>query len=74
MLHAALPQDTLRKDIVVGLPEHGFQLLFEPRSQRLRLVEVVDTTRLQVLVRSPWLALGWPCAAPGLRIAPCGVA
>ena len=36
------------QDIVINFPEHGFHLRFEPRSQRLRLIEVYDVTRLQV--------------------------
>ena len=44
-------QDTLARDVLVGFPEHGFQLHFEPHCQRLRLVEVFDVTRLQVHVR-----------------------
>lgn len=36
------------QDIVVNFPEHGMHLRFEPRSQRLRLVEVYDVSRLQV--------------------------
>lgn len=30
---------------MVSLPEHGFQLRFEARSQALRLIEVHDPTR-----------------------------
>lgn len=36
------------QDIVINFPEHGMHLRFEPRSQRLRLVEVYDVSRLQV--------------------------
>lgn len=36
------------QDIVINFPEHGFHLRFDPRSQRLRLIEVYDVTRLQV--------------------------
>ncbi|EIE18598.1 UPF0183-domain-containing protein [Coccomyxa subellipsoidea C-169] len=35
------------QDIVINFPEHGMHLRFEPRSQRLRLVEVYDVSRLQ---------------------------
>ncbi len=36
------------QDIVINFPEHGMHLRFEPRSQRLRLIEVYDLSRLQV--------------------------
>lgn len=41
-------QDTLENDVLLRFPEYGFQLHFEPRSQRLRLIQVFDATRLQV--------------------------
>ncbi|CAK0785960.1 hypothetical protein CVIRNUC_009173 [Coccomyxa viridis] len=41
-------QALLNQDIVINFPEHGFHLRFDPRSQRLRLIEVYDVTRLQV--------------------------
>ena len=41
-------QVLFHQDIVINFPEHGFHLRFEPRSQRLRLIEVYDVTRLQV--------------------------
>ena len=41
-------QAVFGQDIVINFPEHGFHLRFEPRSQRLRLIEVYDVTRLQV--------------------------
>ena len=43
-------QVVFSQDIVINFPEHGFHLRFEPRSQRLRLIEVYDVTRLQVLL------------------------
>ncbi len=39
-------------DLALGLPEHGMHLLFDGTQQRLRLIEVYDTTRLQV---NTWL-------------------
>ena len=41
-------QALFNQDIVINFPEHGFHLRFDPRSQRLRLIEVYDVTRLQV--------------------------
>lgn len=41
-------QAQLDQDIVINFPEHGLHLRFEPRSQRLRLIEVYDVSRLQV--------------------------
>ncbi|MCO5577619.1 hypothetical protein L7F22_031450 [Adiantum nelumboides] len=35
-------------DLVVSFPSHGFHLRFEPRSQRLRLIEVSDVQKLQM--------------------------
>jgi hypothetical protein len=35
------------QDIIINFPEYGMHLRFEPRSQRLRLVEVYDVSRLQ---------------------------
>ncbi len=32
---------------MINFPEHGLHLRFEPRSQRLRLIEVYDVSRLQ---------------------------
>ena len=40
-------QGLLEQDIVINFPEHGLHLRFEPRSQRLRLIEVYDVSRLQ---------------------------
>lgn len=42
-------------DIGLSFPEQGFHLLFDGRQQRLRLIDVHDTTRLQVA------AGGMPC-------------
>ncbi|DBA84874.1 TPA: hypothetical protein ACH3X1_005893 [Trebouxia sp. C0004] len=35
-------------DILVNLPEHGVHLIFESSSQKLRVIEVYDLSRLQV--------------------------
>jgi Uncharacterised protein family (UPF0183) len=42
-------QDMLDQDIVLNLPEHGIHLRFEPKSQRLRLIEAYDLSRSQVM-------------------------
>jgi hypothetical protein len=34
--------------MAICFPDHGFHLLFDGHQQRLRLIEVHDTTRLQV--------------------------
>eukprot|EP00850_Spirogloea_muscicola_P013501 SM000092S24469 [mRNA] locus=s92:56715:59742:+ [translate_table: standard] len=47
-LPARALQAPLEWDIVLAFPKQGFQLRFEPRSQRLRLVEVYDIPRLQL--------------------------
>lgn len=44
-------QAQLDQDIVINFPEHGLHLRFEARSQRLRLIEVYDVSRLQVCLR-----------------------
>ena len=41
-------QELLQHDLVLNLPEHGMHLLFDPVSQRLRLIEVYDLSRMQV--------------------------
>ena len=41
-------QDLLHHDVVMNLPEHGMHLLFDPHTQRLRLIEVYDLSRMQV--------------------------
>ncbi len=43
-----LAQDMLCQDIILNFPEHGIHLRFEPKSQRLRLIEAYDLTRAQV--------------------------
>lgn len=48
MRHLLLFQALFDQDIVINFPEHGMHLRFEARSQRLRLVEVYDLSRLQV--------------------------
>jgi len=46
--HLLFFQALFDQDVVINFPEHGMHLRFEPRSQRLRLVEVYDLSRLQV--------------------------
>jgi hypothetical protein len=41
-------QEPLKHDMVINFPANGFHLRFESTSQRLRLIEVYDITRLQV--------------------------
>ena len=41
-------QDLLHHDLVLNLPEHVMHLLFDPHTQRLRLIEVYDLSRMQV--------------------------
>lgn len=55
-------QAMLEQDIILNFPEHGLHLRFEPSSQRLRLIEVYDTSRIQVIQTSAWLSLIWPQA------------
>lgn len=38
----------LDHDLILNLPEHGMHLRFEPRHQRLRLIEIYDISRVQV--------------------------
>ncbi|KAL6767665.1 hypothetical protein ACKKBF_B36160 [Auxenochlorella protothecoides x Auxenochlorella symbiontica] len=42
------PQALLSRDILVTLPEHGLRLAFEPLTQRLRLLEILDSSHLLV--------------------------
>lgn len=41
-------EEPLLNDFVISFPDQGFHLRFEPRSQRLRLIEVFDVQRLQM--------------------------
>lgn len=41
-------QALLSRDILVTLPEHGLRLAFEPLTQRLRLLEILDSSHLLV--------------------------
>jgi hypothetical protein len=54
-------QEPLKVDLVISFPEHGFHLRFEPRSQRLRLIEVFDVQRLQM--RYATSSIGGPSVA-----------
>ena len=38
----------LDHDLVLNLPEHGMHLRFDPGTQRLRLIEIYDISRIQV--------------------------
>ncbi|KAG0452755.1 hypothetical protein HPP92_025419 [Vanilla planifolia] len=54
-------EDPLKLDIVISFPDHGFHLRFDPWSQRLRLIEVHELTKLQMryatsLIGGPALA------------------
>ncbi|EFJ28090.1 hypothetical protein SELMODRAFT_231702 [Selaginella moellendorffii] len=54
-------EDPLQFDLVISFPEHGFHLRFEPRTQRLRLIEVYDVQRLQM--RYATSSIGGPSVA-----------
>ena len=41
-------QEFLEHDVILCLPEHGMHLRFEPTSQRLRLIEIYDISRMEV--------------------------
>lgn len=41
-------QDFLEQDLLLNLPEQGMHLRFEAHSQRLRLIEVYDISRMEV--------------------------
>jgi len=41
-------QALLEHDLILNFPEHGMHLRFDPSSQRLRLIEVYDVSRMQV--------------------------
>ncbi len=49
---ACLLQTTSVDDILLNFPEHGVHLIFESSSQKLRLIEVYDLSRLQVKLLS----------------------
>lgn len=44
-------QDFLEQDLLLNLPEHGMHLRFEACSQRLRLIEVYDISRMEASPR-----------------------
>ncbi|CAM6102563.1 unnamed protein product [Calypogeia fissa] len=54
-------EEPLKYDLVVSFPEHGFHLRFEPRSQRLRIIEIFDIQRLQM--RYATSSIGGPTIA-----------
>ncbi|KAK9803064.1 hypothetical protein WJX73_005354 [Symbiochloris irregularis] len=41
-------QDFMEQDILLNLPEHGMHLRFQAHSQRLRLIEIYDISRMEV--------------------------
>ena len=51
-------------DILLNFPEHGVHLIFESSSQKLRLIEVYDLSRLQVRLLSH--SFGCSSLAPSL--------
>ena len=58
-------QGLLQHDLVLNLPEHGMHLLFSPVTQRLRLIEVYDLSRMQV-----WLPRFRPACISSAGAAP----
>lgn len=38
----------MEQDILLNLPEHGMHLRFQAKSQRLRLIEIYDISRMEV--------------------------
>ena len=54
-------QDFLEQDVLLNLPEHGMHLRFEACSQRLRLIEVYDISRMEAsLLVLCFLCLSFP--------------
>ncbi len=49
---ACLLQTKSVDDVLLNFPEHGMHLIFESSSQKLRLIEVYDLSRLQVRLLS----------------------
>ncbi len=45
----SIMQGSSHEDILLNFPEHGMHLIFDGCSQRLRLIEVYDLSRVQVL-------------------------
>ncbi|KAJ7533532.1 hypothetical protein O6H91_13G054000 [Diphasiastrum complanatum] len=54
-------EEPLLVDLVLSFPDHGFHLRFEPRTQRLRLIEVFDIQLLQM--RYATSSIGGPSIA-----------
>ena len=44
----SLLQASHKQDFILSLPEHGLHLVFDGISQRLRLIEIFDLSRMQV--------------------------
>jgi hypothetical protein len=57
-------EEPLKVDLVISFPEHGFHLRFEPRSQRLRLIEVFDVQRLQMRYATSSIGYFCGCVCP----------
>ncbi|KAK2076660.1 hypothetical protein QBZ16_005420 [Prototheca wickerhamii] len=55
----------LEEDTRIALPEHGLRLAFDPGSQRLRLIEILDADRLAVVLHGRRL-FGGVAAPPRL--------
>ena len=47
-----LLQGSTQQDILLYFPEHGLHLIFDGASQMLRLIEVLDLSRVQVVSES----------------------
>lgn len=62
---STLPQLLLEQDTRIALPEHGLRLAFDPGSQRLRLIEILDADRLAVVLHGRRL-FGGVAAPPRL--------
>ena len=45
-------QGSKQQDVFLNFPEHGLHLVFDGASQRLRLLELFDLSRMQVKARA----------------------
>jgi hypothetical protein len=63
--HIIAPQALLEHDLILNFPEHGMHLRFDPSSQRLRLIEVYDVSRMQAPPPPP--SLTPPPPIPGFK-------
>ncbi len=64
-----LLQTTSVDDILLNFPEHGVHLIFESSSQKLRLIEVYDLSRLQVRLLSHSFCHSLTCSLLHLQLA-----